>query len=327
MTKAKVTVILLVLCLCQVAMGLPRFNRADHGFKDYTGLYTTSDTMHYEAMASIYRGETPKVKPDAPFTYRFLVPLLASFLPVGIASSLNVINLLFMFCALFCVYGICRHYAISQKRSLLGCAFMVFSFPSFYYTTIGYIDPGFIGLLALAYWATISKRWLVLFATLIAGMLTKEAMVMVLPIILSFLVVGKMPPKQIVLLSFISLFCCLAGLYISRTFCIQSDVPTYFWGPSFSRLLGNLARPRTWVSFILSMGVSWMVLVKAKSVLRLLRDQAYWPLLVGFVMCLALSGYALIAAYADGRSIWPAMIFAIPLFLKATAPDASQTPV
>ena len=73
----------ILLFLALVVVCLPRFNRNDRLLGGIPGRAGDNDSAHYVAMTEVYRGDRPVLSPEAPFTYRPLVPFVASLLPLN----------------------------------------------------------------------------------------------------------------------------------------------------------------------------------------------------------------------------------------------------
>jgi hypothetical protein len=83
------------------------------------------------------------------------------------------------------------------------------------------------------------------------------------------------------------------------------------------RFLDNAGRVRSWLGLILTLGVPGWVAISALLSRRRKLPRAYYPLVAGFLMSLALFLAAMFVAYADGRFAWPSLIFAIPIAIWA----------
>ena len=131
------TVLLVLICL-------PRFDRRDLGL--IGGLTTDGkaateqlyDASYYVEYLELFRG-IPAKSHKSPFIYRPLVPFLGSLLPFKPMTSINIVNLAFLFigCALShltLLFVGCRR-NLSFRTALRGF------FPVFYYGTIGLVDP------------------------------------------------------------------------------------------------------------------------------------------------------------------------------------------
>src|SRR5436190_675742 len=141
----------------------PRFNRD-----------TRSDQEHYVNLIRYLRGQIDASTLSAPFAYRLAGPLLASVLPLEPMTALNVVNLVALGIASLLIYRSILLLPRPFEVALAGSALFVFSFPTFYYGTIGYVDPVLILFLGLFVFAICAEnRWLAATAFLL-GCLAKE---------------------------------------------------------------------------------------------------------------------------------------------------------
>src|SRR5690606_20154794 len=106
----KALIWLLLIACVQVAITLPRFDRRDPGaLQSMTSVGTAnkmSDAAEYAAIVSWFRGESPREAMNVPWTYRPVVPFLASYLPLPPMTSINVINEVALLGSLFLIYGL-----------------------------------------------------------------------------------------------------------------------------------------------------------------------------------------------------------------------------
>jgi hypothetical protein len=117
--------------------------------------------------------------------------------------------------------------------------------------------------------------------------------------------------------------CYAAPLLLARQWSPPSPAPP--WQPSLATLQANLARPRSWQSFLLTLGLPGALGIAGLFTRRAWATLA--PLAVGLLGALALFAAALLVAYADGRFIWTAYPFAIPIAIRAWArPAREETP-
>jgi len=171
----------LLLTACLAAVALPRFNLHDPGpIRKLTARATATvyglplDVEGYIRLADYYRGRIPADSLIQPYSYRPLVPLAASLLPFDAQTAINVIDAL---CLLLTVIVLDRFLALlgldSRARNA-GCLLFIVSFPTFYYGTIGFVDPAAVLFAALGAYAVVREKTALFVATLIAGVLVKE---------------------------------------------------------------------------------------------------------------------------------------------------------
>lgn len=303
---------LLVLLVC-----MPRFDRNDALISGVTGGETLldNDSAHYVSMVDIFRGDEPLLQPDAPFTYRPLVPYIASFIPLPSLTAINVLNVISLWAAALLLGRL----LMMQGMGIVGTNVLLiafaFSFPVFYYGAIGYIDPVIIGMLSAGCYAIEKRQDWLLVLLVFMGVFVKEAIVLLLPV---FLVSGWMQRRGLLPLVGWLLLMVVAYMVAGRLARSMSlDPIEYNWSFSLSRFNSNTERVRTWLSFLLTLGIPGFLSLLAVFVTLY---QKQWdvllrmaPWLVGCAGSVALFAYSLLVAYSDGRFIWPATVFAIPL--------------
>ncbi|MFA6472649.1 MAG: hypothetical protein WCU00_11480, partial [Candidatus Latescibacterota bacterium] len=299
-----------------ILMALPRFNWNDVGaIKSLTGGTHASNSDQYIDMTLYFRGEKPADGIHSPYAYRPLVPLLASKLPFEAMTAINLINLAAIVAAMISLYCILAWLKFGFRLRVIGCGMFVVSFPTFYYTTIGFIDPVAVFIMAIGLYLIFLRKWVWLAVAVFFGTLVKEtSIVLVLALAIYLFFDRRLFTKEGLALPLIFL-AFAAGLYISRTLIPVS--PGYVWIPSFDNLMSNLLRPRSSLSFLLSFGVPGIV-----SVFIFHYRKTGWfherlaetlCLIAGVAIAIILHIYSMIAAFADGRIIWLSYPFLIPL--------------
>lgn len=315
---------LTALALCLVLVTLPRFDRQDIGVRAMTGDARAaegqvSDAAYYVAFVEYYRGaEHLSAALGPPFTYRPLVPFIASLLPAAPMTAINLVNEAFLLLALFALYGILADLKLERRLRLLGCALFVFSFPTFYYGAIGYVDPVLIGLLTVGTLAVLKERWALLAVVLLAGIAAKETILLLLPVAAAAMHFrGGRREHKLALLG-------ITVLAIAMIGALRSTAPfggSYIWLPSAERLFDNLSRPRAWLSFALTFGIPGVLSLYVIRFRGADWFAAHRPAIrtlgVGLLLSFGLFAFSLLSAYADGRFIWPSYPFTIPLAMLA----------
>jgi hypothetical protein len=306
-----------VIFLTAVLIAIPRFNWGELPgiFKSMSG-GKPFDTYQYITYIEYFRGDnTSEDKLASPFSYRPLPSLLASFLPFEAETSLNLINLFSLLAGVMFIYLILKLLGINFKYRSIGMLLYILSFPYFYYGTSGYIDSVFILALLILLYLMLKRRWKLLIITIILAVMVKETVVIFLPVLFVFLYNDALSGTR---LRRLSIFAAAASAIIIVSLIIRNIVPgqaTYLWNPKFELLTFNLLRIKTYLSFGLSLGIPGILSFFAlKTILAQKRtDQLFLTLLTGVVISLLLSFYSLFSAYADGRHIWTAYPYLIPL--------------
>jgi hypothetical protein len=300
------TILLILVCL-------PRFNRSDKGFSKYSA-NIPGDSKHYVNYIDYFKGRVGKSELEEPYIYRPLVPYLASLLPFDAMTSLNVLNLLFMIATLFFLVLTLNALFIRHSYLILSGILFVFSFPTFYYSTIGYLDPVVLLIIMSSIYAMTIKAYIILPAIILAGGFSKETTLIIIPVYFVYMLVNK-ERRTVGLVYFaVSVVMYLSAVYISRH--VVSPIQTNFqWMPSLERFFYNIARVRTWGSFMLTFGIPG--LLSLLILVRLLYKKSYnllvnlLPYFCGIAVSVLLFVYSLFSAYSDGRFIWPAVLFSI----------------
>ncbi|HMI30744.1 MAG TPA: hypothetical protein VK527_03325 [Candidatus Limnocylindrales bacterium] len=265
------------------------------------------DVEGYVRLTEFFRGHTPADSLIAPFCFRPLVPFAASVLPVDAPSAVNVINLLCLMLTVLALDRILSFLGYAVRARTLGCLLFIVSFPTFYYGTIGFVDPAAVMFVTLGIYAVLKGRWVLLGAITVLGVLAKETVgiVALLPILRT--------RRQIALAALLS------GLAVLTLAWVRALLPGhhFLWLPSLRTILDNAARPRTYLTFLLTVG-PLLALALAGAWKRRLTPGShfFWA---GFALALAVYVYSLFSTYADGRSVWTAVPFLVPLAVSLFA--------
>jgi hypothetical protein len=316
MKTIKISTYLFVLSICIVLIGLIRFNRNDPGISNLTRPDATydklksNDAIRYINMTDYFRG---KESPDLlipPYTTRILIPFVASLLPFEADTSINLINLLCMIGSMFVLYRIMLLLGITDRYRLIGCVIYVFSFPTFYYGTVTYVDASLIFFLFVGLYFILTDNLIGLIITIVFGTMTKESAILLIPVFF----IHNLGSRRMLLNTLL-----LAAAYFATVFflnLIKANDLRYLWLPGSDFFLNNISRPRTYLSFILTFGIPGALSAgfiiyfwgKNKTILK-----KHSSLIAGIAISILLWIYSVLSAYSDGRFIWPSIVFSIPL--------------
>lgn len=147
----KIHKLILLLILLNI-IALPRFNWRDlpQPLNQFVG-EKPFDVIQYEKYVEFFRGTKNVANElEGPFSYRPLVPLLASVLPFKPNTSINLINLFFLTLGLIYHLRLLRLFGFIENQIIIGVLLFILSFPMFYYATSGYIDGSLIGILTIS---------------------------------------------------------------------------------------------------------------------------------------------------------------------------------
>ncbi len=316
----------LYILLALAAVLFLRFNRQDLLIKDIVGI-VGGDHHQYYALVDYFRGEAPFWYADAPFNKRLLVPLSASMLPFERGFSLNLTNAIILFLGFsFAFRTLYRHF-VKPKIAFYIVLLHIFSFPVFYYSVIGFIDAALVGWMMMSFALLVERRYGWFCFAVAVGVFLKESIIILFACgLLYFVIVRNW--KQAALLVLLYAAAYLLQLEIMQL--LNYGIPyTYSWSIEIETLQKNLARPRTYLSFILSAYPS--LLIFAFGIYYYFKNKyieqdktIVLVCLAGIVLVLGMYVYSLFVAYSDGRFLYPAIAFSVFLFgiiAKENAPD------
>lgn len=315
---------LLPLALLIALLGLPRFDRADYLIDSVTTAGMTStealmDAGKYIGMVEYFRGEAPASVLRSPWAYRPLSPVLVSVLPFRPLTGINILNLLALIGAMLLLYHIQRDLGVGHRTAWFGCLMFSGSFPTLFYSTIGYVDPVLIFFLTAGLYNTVRQNWGWAILMLALGTAAKEAMLIFLPVLGVALLLKE--PSEAIRYSVLG-----AGvaIWVAIWFAVRAIMPVpdvhseFVWDPSFIQLAFNGGRFRAWATLVLTFGLPGLLVLYGlyrsgrTGTLRLLPSWPFLPLAVGMAGALLLYAYAWTTVYIDGRALWPLYPFAVP---------------
>jgi hypothetical protein len=304
-----------------LAVTLPRFNLRDPGpigrltaGAKETPYGVPLDVAWYMRLVEYFRGHLPADSLLSPFCYRPLVPLVASRIPADPLTSINLVNLVCLLLTVLLLDRLLAKWGGTKAQRTWGSVLFIVSFPTFYYGTIGFVDPAAVFLITAGVLATVERRFGAQLVTIGAGVLVKETVGLVAGIELAWLWANREWSGKGALRVFT-----LAGvgvaILLGFRFLAPFPDPGYGWAPDLSRAIQNLSRSRAWISFFLTLGLPGLL-----AAVRLWSDRSRAEgrelrrfLGACCLMAVAVYFYSFISAYADGRLIWIIYPFAIPL--------------
>jgi hypothetical protein len=271
------------------------------------------DQAQYVEMVERYRGKAPSLELRPAYSYRPLVPWIASRLPFRPSTALNVLNVLALCGAAAFVLRTLRLYVASSRLVWLGTLLFVWSFPVFWYGPDGMTDPAAILVVAAGLYFLLRGHSAAFVVALGIGALIKEATIILLPVALAH--VALRPPRSprdfvFLLLGVVSF---TVGSVVGRVLSPLNGDYLYWFGWQLS---ANLWRTRAYLSFLLTLGVQGAIAIAVlPTLVRRYRDHvAVWgPLTVGLAASVTLFVIAMFIAYADGRFVWLSQPFTTPL--------------
>ena len=304
-----VTLILIFLLVISI-----RFNR--NIFLIDRGLY---DAAYYISNVEYFRSDRISAELAAPFNERLLVCFAAAGLPFDPMTSINLVNVLFLLAAVYFLYKTMLIFEISDDLLWSGLYIFVFSFPTFYYATIGYVDSGVLLMIFFGnYGIWKNNPWIFLIAVVL-GTLAKEGIIIIVPVAVAYGYSSRKLRWYLFGIAGLLLYLLIWGAvkhYMPKT---HGNTPVLYWMPNNWRIIANLSRFSFYFSSLFSYGIPGILLVylfiKNKSeVLKDMRTDL--PLLAGFAGGFGLWIYGIFSAYADGRFFWISACFPILLSLR-----------
>lgn len=316
--------IFLFLFLSLLLVCLPRFDRADYGpIKYFVGneeLYEglPYDILIYKNYIEYLRTGAGEEKITPPYAYRILLPFLSSQLPFAPLTSLNLVNFIFLLLGLIFLYLTLIKLKSDFDLTVTGCLMYIYSFPVFYYATSGYIDGTIVGLISAGVYFVVSGKWTFLFTLILTGTMASEKIIILLPFTIVFLFTEKYTFKKIFIIAVIFVLIYIITSYYLRKYAPGTNQP-YIWFPDTKFILQNIYRPKTYLSFLLTLGVPGVLAVISYFKFPDEKKKYFLYFYAGCLTSLALFLYSIYSAWADGRTVWTMYPFAIPpavMYLK-----------
>jgi len=296
----------------------PRFNRQDIGLiQPLVGTPRGDvqiDMKYYLKFTQYFKGQQSLESIAPPFSYRPLVPYLASRLPFNSFLSFNLVNVLAVCLTTLALFFMYRRMGFAFEYGILGSLLSTLSFPVMYYGPSGYVDATAVLVLVLIVMTRVyEKDYLLPFLCFIGGV-TKETVIVVFPFLLVDICLGRNKRRSGFVFWIVGLMAYFTAVYWARITFGSGD--QFVWMPGGAFLAKNLCRAKTYISFILAFGLPGLfasLYILKHSWKRHARSAI--PLMVGMLSGLALFGYSLLSAYADGRFVWTAYPFMVGLSL------------
>lgn len=271
------------------------------------------DMKEYVLMTLYFRGENDGKELDNPYTYRVLTPLIAAQLKfLKAEDALNLVNIILSYLILFYLFKLQLKFNLPFSFALLGSYLYALSFPNLYYTTVCRIDPMLIFFIAIGLYFIITDKNYFLILLYLLGGAVKESLI-ILPIVhLSYLYFArKINLKSILFWTANLIVFLVSSLFVRKQMNFGSF---YLWAPGWKTINENIYRKNTYLSFILTylhFGIINYLNLKYLKQFSSIEKSLY----VGVFLSICLYLYSIIGAYTDGRFIWTAYPFAIPLVM------------
>lgn len=283
---------------------LPRFNR-----NSFIVERPLNDALYFKAYVEYFRGETPSYYIRPASNWRMLVPAAASVLPFDPLTAINITNLLCLAVSVYVLYKSMRLLSIHESLGWLGCWLFIFSFPTFYYTTIGYVDPGVMLFISMAVYFTLAQQPLLLVLSFILGALAKETIIIALPFTLVYTWYHH-KQKALLWTTLIAIIYLVENYLIRQyAYVTPGERNPSFWGLSADAVWMNAKRLNSYLAPLLSFGIpgaAFLWINKRAGWIQVKQSpliMATWALLLGVLLVFITT---VIATYCDGRMIWHA---------------------
>jgi len=271
------------------------------------------DMKGYVLLTLYFRGENDGKELENPYTYRPLAPLIAAQIKfLSAPDALNLVNIFLSFLILLYLYKLQIKLNLSFNFALFGCFLYSLSFPNLYYTTVCRIDPMLIFFITFGLYLILKENNYLMILLYLLGGAVKESLI-ILPIIhLSYLYFAK----KINLKSILPLIINIAVFIVSSLF-VRKQMnfgSFYLWSPGWKTINENIYRKNTYITFVLTyfhFGIINILNLKFIKQFSNFEKSLY----IGVFLSVCLYLYSIIGAYTDGRFIWTAYPFAIPLVM------------
>ncbi|MBP9187694.1 MAG: hypothetical protein KBG11_11395 [Bacteroidia bacterium] len=264
-----------------------------------------NDARYFIAYVEYFRGDVPSdvIRPAS--NWRLLVPLVASVLPLSPLSAINVTNQLLLLLSLVILYQSMLLVGINKGYVWLGLMLFILSFPTFYYTTIGYIDPGVMFFVSICIYAVLAQKVAMLILGFTIGFLAKEAIVVVIPFAVVYQFMQGKPKKAIGLAILLTvLYVALSYLVRQYAYITPGEKNNLFWVANSSNILLNINRINSLLAPILSLGLVGFLYALSIKYQTIIKSPLQLATLALVVTAIAMYAFAFITTFADGRPFW-----------------------
>jgi hypothetical protein len=313
--------LILVIVGITFLLALPRFKH-----------YVAPDSTHYVELASYFAGDLAKEELRTPFTYRVLVPFLAAIGPTN-SLDLNfaIINILFTAGAFIVFYFYLQELLNDPSQINIGLLLLIVAFPTVNYASGVMTDAAGFFFFVLATYFFQTNRYLSFTVTLTCGVLARDAvLVLVIALIVYQLISYTRGPRYErqpwLFLAVVPPLLIYIGI---RAF--FSDLPSFFWNPSWRQFMFTVSRPVAWATFLLTLlpPLLFLSLAYRRQTVPTGEVLAKWSfhtqnMLVSLTAAgIALNIYSITSAALSGRFVWPFYVVLVPLAAAYFRDDGS----
>ncbi len=313
----------ILLSLVVVLMSVVRWNRQDLVIRQFVGaddknlgeklgydVEMSLDSYNYVQYVNYYNGKDVEREVTKPYSFRFLVPFIASLLPFDSFTSLNIICLSTEILGLIFLMKVLALLGFTPKTIFITSFLYAFSFPVFYYGVVGLLDAPAIFLIILGIYLTIRKQLIPLIITMIIAAMANEKTILLLPFFF-FFNIKEIGFKRSFINSTIIFIAFVTTSLIVRANTINAD-SSFIWELSSTALIDNLTRIRTYISLALTGGIPLLIFALSYKYIDFKQSHKF-ALGMGAIFVMLMIIYSLTAAYTDGRFAWYLYPFLLPL--------------
>jgi hypothetical protein len=273
------------------------------------------DVEGYVRLVRFVRGQAPASELMAPFAYRPLGPALAALVPAPAMTAQNVVNLACLIAVLVLLDAVGQRLGLGRRALWAAGLLFAVSFPAFYYGTIGFIDPvAMLGATVLLVLVLREAPSRVLALAMVFAVLAKETNAIFALLPLGAMAGSDADRGSLRRTALLVVVAALTVLLIRVLMPVPGEV--FPVTPRLQAVVDNLLRPRTHLSLLLTIALPFVLAGIARRSWRavdVLGVRALGILSIGALAAAALYAGSLFAAHADGRVIWIAYPFLIPI--------------
>ena len=168
----------------------------------------------------------------------------------------------------------------------------------------------------ISLYVLLKEQWILLILLVIISTGVKETSIVIVFVSIVYILFKtnlRVSSKIALIASYIAVYSS-AIVIIRNIFGTDSE---YIWLPKIQTVLYNISRPKTYLSFILTLGMPGMLSFFHLKYLKKYYKQKSIKLilLLGFATSIMLFVYSIFSAKSDGRFIWTSYPYTIPLSL------------
>jgi hypothetical protein len=297
----------IIISVLTIIISFPRF--ADH----------TPDSHHYIDLGKYFKGELPKEKLVAPFAYRIMVPFIAANLPSdNLGFNIAIINVVATIIAYLLFFFYLRNFLLSREELIMGMLLLIFSFPTFSYSSRVLSDPaGFLMFLICCY-LILKECYYLLSLSICLGIIARESNITLVLIVLIYIILNNEKSwKELIKTSIITSIPPIITFYLIRLYFY--DLPSTFpWDISLKILIENITRPISIATVFLCIFpplLLFLIGIKFDGFDSLRKsNKEHLNLFIAITVVNSICFiYTILNVYMSGRYVWPIYTALIPL--------------